>query len=351
MTIPTTYMAALLLCILSMICWGSWANTTKVAPKWRFELYYFDYAIGVFLAALVICFTFGMFGSEITFQDNLTIIRYRAMGYAAFAGVVFNLANMLLVAAIGVAGMSVAFPVGIGLALVLGVVVSYFMNPQGNPSLLFLGTGIILAAIGLAAYAYKLLQDERNAGQPLAPAPETKRKQPVKVSPWKGLVLSTIAGLLMGSFYPLIQMSHGTEIDIGPYSILILFAAGVLASTFIFNIFFISLPVQGKPVAISGYFKGTVKNHLLGLFGGMLWCVGLAANLVAASVPPEVHVGPAVSYGLGQGAVMISTLWGLLYWKEFADSKDKSRLFIWLSIPVFVVGLALISVAPLYTRR
>ena len=351
MTIPTTYMAAVLLCILSMICWGSWANTTKLAPKWRFELYYFDFAIGVFLTAVLICFTLGTYGSEITFQDNLTIIRLRPIAFAFGAGIVFNLANLLLVAAIGIAGMSVASPVGIGLSLVLGVVVSYFMRPQGNPSFLFLGISIIFVAIGLAAFAYKLLQDERNAMQPLPPAPETKRKQPIRVSPWKGLVLSSVAGLLMGSFYPLIQMTRGYEIEMGPDPILIIFAAGLLGSTFIFNIFFISLPVQGKPVAVASYFKGSLKNHLLGLFGGMLWCTGLAANLVAASVPPEVKVGPAVAYGLGQGAVVISALWGLLYWKEFADSKDKSRLFIWLSIPVFAVGLALISVAPLYTPK
>ncbi|MCC7233911.1 MAG: hypothetical protein IT163_01330 [Bryobacterales bacterium] len=351
MTIPTTYMAALLLCILSMVCWGSWANTMKLAPKWRFELYYFDYAFGVMLAAIVICFTFGTYGSEITFQDNLTIIRLRPVGFALAAGVVFNLANMLLVAAIAVAGMAVAFPVGIGLALVLGVVVSYFMRPQGNPSFLFLGMSIVLIAIGLAALAYKLLQDERNKRQPLAPAPETKRKQPVRVSAWKGLVLSVVAGVLMGSFYPLIEMTRGYEIEMGPYAILIVFAAGVLGSTFLFNIFFITLPIQGKPVQVMAYFKGTVKQHLLGLLGGIVWCVGLAANLVASSVPPDVHVGPAVSYGLGQGAVMISTLWGLLVWKEFSDSQEKSRLFIWLSVPVFIVGLTLISVAPLYVRK
>jgi len=350
MTIPTTYMAALLLCVLSMLCWGSWANTTKLAPKWRFELYYFDYAFGVFLGALLICFTFGTFGSEITFQDNLTIVRLRSIAYALVAGIVFNLANMLLVAAITVAGMAVAFPVGIGLALVLGVVISYFIRPQGNPSFLFLGMSIVLGAIFLAAFAYKLLQDERNKDLPLPPAPETKRKQPVKASPWKGLILSIFAGLLMGSFYPLIEMTRGYEIEMGPYAILFVFALGVLGSTFLFNVFFISFPVQGKPVAFSAYFKGTAKQHLLGVAGGLIWCVGLASNLVASSVPPEVHVGPAVSYGLGQGAVLISTLWGLLVWKEFADSKDKSRLFIWLSIPVFVVGLALISIAPLYAK-
>lgn len=351
MTIPTTYMAALLLCILSMICWGTWATTTKLVPKWRFELYYFDYAIGVFLTAVIICFTFGTLGSEITFQDNLTIIRVRPMAYALGAGVVFNLGNMLLVAAIGIAGLSVAIPVGVGLALVLGAGVSYFLRPEGNPSFLFLGICIVLAAIGLAAYAYKLLQDERNSDQPLAPAPETKRKQPVRVTPWKGLVLSLLAGLFMGAFFPLVQMTHGYEIEMGPYPILILAAAGVLGSTFLFNIFFISLPVQGKPVAVSGYFKAPVKNHLVGLFGGLLWCVGLAAHLVAVSVPAEVNLGATASYGLGQGGVVLSALWGLLLWKEFADSKDKSRLFIWLSIPVFAVGLALITAAPLYTRK
>lgn len=351
MTIPTTYMAALLLCILSMICWGSWVATTKLIPKWRFELYYFDFAIGVFLTAVLICFTFGTLGSEITFQDNLTIIRVRPMAYALGAGILFNLGNMLLVAAIGVAGLSVAVPVGVGLALVLGLGVNYLLRPEGNPSFLFLGGAIVLASIGLAALAYKMLQDERNAEQPLAPAPETKRKQPVKVSPWKGLVLSLLAGLFLGIFFPVLQMTHGYEIEMGPYPILILVAGGVLASTFLFNIFFISLPVQGKPVALTSYFSAPKKNHLVGLLGGLIWCAGLAANLVAVSVPPEVTLGATASYGLGQGGVVVSALLGLLYWKEFADSKDKSRLFIWLSVPLFAVGLALVSVAPLYMRK
>lgn len=351
MTIPTTYVAALVLCVVSMLCWGLWANTLKLATKWRFELYYFDYAMGFFLTALLICFTLGTYGNEITFQDNLTIIRLRQLAYAFAAGIAFNLGNMLVTAAMAVAGVAVAYPVGVGLSFVVASLVTYFLTPGGNPSFLFLGMGIALAGIGLTALAYKLLQDERNAAQPLPPAPETKRKQPIRVSPWKGLALSIVGGAVMGGWYPLTQSTHGYEIEMGPYPILILFAGGVLASTLIFNIFFISLPVQGKPVAVANYFKGTMKNHVLGLLGGAMWSAGLAAGLVAASVPPEISVGKGMDYGIGHASVAIAALCGLVFWKEFADSKDKSRLFIWLSVPVFLVGLALITVAPLYTRK
>lgn len=334
MILPTTYAAALLLTLLSMICWGSWANTFKLSKNWRFELFYFDYAFGVVIMALIAAFTFGSMGDELSFMDNLLITGKRQMAMAMAAGGIFNLANMLLVAAISISGLAVAFPVGIGLALVIGVVWNYILRPAGNPALLFGGAAIVILAILVDALAY------RNHAI-------TSQKGGAKFSA-KGLILSLISGVLMGSFYPLVEMSREGEIGLGPYTAGVMFSIGVLITTFIFNLYFMNLPVQGEPVPITAYFKGGIKNHLLGLIGGMIWCAGAITNFVAASAPPEVNVGPAMSYAMGQGATLISALWGLLVWKEFAGATSRVRTLLTVMIVLFVIGLGMVSVAPLY---
>ena len=341
MILPTTYIAALLLSLLTMICWGSWANTQKFSGKWRFELFYYDYALGLLITATLLAFTFGTFGSELTFMDNMTITGKRQMAYAFAGGVIFNLANMLLVAAIAVAGLSVAFPVGIGLALVIGVIWNYILNPQGNPVFLFSGAAIVAVAIVVDAMAFSA--HAKDKAPPPAPG---KRKKKASLSA-KGIVLSCACGVLMGSFYPIVELSKVGDIALGPYAVGFVFAVGVFLSTFIFNMYFMNLPVQGDRVMFSQYFRGTVKQHSLGLLGGAIWCIGGVANFVAASAPPEVNVGPAVSYALGQGATLISALWGLFYWKEFKDPSPKVKGLLMLMLGLFVVGLALVSIAPL----
>jgi glucose uptake protein len=346
MILPQTYMGALLLMILSMICWGSWANTYKLSGKWRFELFYWDYALGVLLAAIVAAFTFGSLGFDgFLFTDDLMRAGRRNMAYGAAAGVIFNLANMLLVAAIAVAGMSVAFPVGIGLALIIGVIWNYAINPQGNPTLLFTGVGIVLAAIVVDAMAYRSLA-------------LVKAKQAIKVGKakttipkvgWKGIVLSVASGLLMGSFYPLVEMGKQGDAGLGPYAIAFIFACGIFASTFVFNLFFMNLPVQGPPVEILDYFKGTLRQHALGILGGGIWAVGTISNFVVASAP-NPRVGPAISYALGQGATLISALWGLLVWKEFRGAEGAVKVQLALMLVLFAAGLTLVSIAPLYPR-
>jgi glucose uptake protein len=340
MVLPETYAAALALSILSMLCWGSWANTTKLAgPKWRFELFYYDYAFGVVLAAVIAAFTFGMMGVELNFIDNVSITGKRQIFYAVLAGVIFNLANMLLVAAITIAGLAVAFPIGIGLALVVGVVLNYILNPQGNKLLLFGGVAIVLVAIIVDALAYA----EHAASQPV-----TAKKR--KTSTGKGIGISLISGLLMGSFYPIVVLSKQGEIGLGPYSVAFFFSLGVFFSTFIFNFYFMNLPVQGEPVSFTAYFRGKGSQHLLGILGGVIWCAGAIANFVAASAPQSVQVGPAISYALGQGATLVSALWGLLVWKEFEGASGKAKGLIAVALLLFVVGLALVSIAPLYAR-
>lgn len=344
MIIPGTYISALLLIILSMLCWGSWANTFKLTPKWRFELFYYDYSLGVLLAAIVAAYTFGSMGNDLTFSDNLLIAMKRNMAYAAAGGVVFNLANILLVAAISVAGLAVAFPVGIGLALVVGVIWNYALNPQGNPMLLFGGVILVVGAIIVDAMAYS-----SHATSMLKSKPKASRGG--SSTSLKGLLLSLVSGILMGSFYPLVEMGKGLGPDqagLGPYAVAFLFSIGVFFSTFVFNLYFLNLPVQGEPLSMFAYFQGTVKQHALGIIGGVIWCVGAISNFVAASAPRAVHVGPAVSYAVGQGATMVSALWGLVVWKEFAGASSRVRMLLVLMFILFIAGLLLVSIAPLY---
>ncbi|MBI3684571.1 MAG: AcrB/AcrD/AcrF family protein [Acidobacteria bacterium] len=338
MILPTTYWAALLLSILSMLCWGSWANTIKLAgPKWRFELFYFDYAFGVALAGVIAAYTLGEWGSDLSFSDNLMITGKRNIAYAAFAGGVFNLANMLLVGAISLAGMAVAFPVGIGLALVIGVVWNYLINPQANPVCLFSGVALVLVAIVVDAMAYSAHSkaQAQNAG--------TKANGSTR-----GIVLSLVSGVLMGSFYPIVEVSKGGDVGLGPYSVAFFFGLGVFFSTFIFNIYFMNLPVKGEPVELRKYFMGARHQHLLGVLGGILWSTGAISNFLAASAPKTVQVGPAVSYALGQGATLVSALWGLLMWKEFQGAEPKVKTLLAAMLACFVLGLGLVSVAPLF---
>lgn len=352
MSIPTTYWGALLLAIISMICWGSWANTQKLSgSKWRFELFYYDYAIGVVLCAVAAAFTFGTFGSDITFMDNLAIVRKLQIGMVFLAGGVFNLANMLLVGAIAVAGMAVAFPIAIGLALIIGVIWSYVLRPQGNPFLLFGGSGVVMIAIVVTAMAYSALQKYKDKlERQKAIAEGAKRKSVTRANPVKGIVLSLLSGVLMGSFYPLVQMGRVDDIEMGPYPIAFVFAGAVLVTTLFFNVFFTNLPVQGQPIPMKAYFRGTMRQHLLGIVGGAIWCAGTIANFTAAAAPREVQVGPAISYALGQGATLISTLWGLLYWKEFKGGPDGANRLIKITLALYLVGLILISLAPRYAK-
>lgn len=374
MYLPTTYAAALLLTILSMICWGSWANTQKMSGKWRFELFYFDYTFGVALCALIAAFTFGSLNpEELTVIDMFSLTAKRKAAFAIAGGVVFNLANILLVAAISMAGLSVAFPIGIGLALVIGVVWNYSLNPQANPVLLFAGAGLVTIAIVVDAIAYR--EHARHRGKaketsadPVAAAPKpqvqaapaprhhsrsSRRSAPARVTPagpMKGIVISLISGVLMGSFYPLVEMARAGDDGVRPYGDILLFAAGVLLSTFLFNFFLMLMPIHGEPVSPLDYFRGTKRQHLLGVAGGLIWCMGAVSNFVASSAPGAVQVGPAVSYAMGQGATMVSALWGLLVWKEFAGAGVRVKVLLAVMLILFLAGLSFVSIAPLYAR-
>lgn len=332
MFVPETYQAALLLMLLSMLCWGSWANTLKLCPGYRFQLFYWDYALGVMVGALVLGLSFGSHGhASNPLLTDIVQAPARSLWLAAAGGVVFNVANLLLVAAIDIAGLAVAFPIGIGLALIVGSVWSYIVNPTGNPLLLFGGVALVTVAIVLDAAAYR--SREKNA-----PATTTR-----------GIVLSLVAGLLMGSFYPLVARAmtgHRGIALVGPYATAVFFALGVLLSTVPANILLMLKPLDGKPpVNRKDYWNALNRWHLAGLLGGAIWCLGAVANFLGSGAH---KVGPAVSYSIGQGATMISACWGVFVWHEFAGAPANARRYLVFMFALFLLGLSAIALAPLY---
>jgi len=338
MFLPETYQVTLALMILSMLCWGSWANTLKLCPQFRFQLFYWDYSIGVVLGALAWGFTAGSFGSGVPFLTALKLTPTEALAYAICGGIIFNIANLLLVAAIEVAGLAVAFPVGIGVALIVGTVSSYFVHPAANPLLLFGGVTLVTLAIIVDAMAYR------------------KRESTAKATSTRAIVLSIVAGLLMGSFYPLVAHAMSTPVVYpgglasfwpGPYAIAFYFSIGVLLSTIPANWLLMKKPLDGKPpVDGADYGRAKIGWHIAGILGGFIWCCGAVANFVASQA--HVNVGPAVSYSIGQGATMVSACWGVFVWREFAGAPRAAHLLLVLMFVFFILGLGAIALAPLY---
>jgi glucose uptake protein len=333
MFVPQTYQAALFLMILSMLCWGSWANTLKLCPRFRFQLFYWDYAIGLAAGAILWGLTAGSMGP--TGQPFLSAVMQtplHAMLWAICGGAIFNVANLLLVAAIDVAGLAVAFPVGIGLALIVGAVSSYLVSPAANPLLLFGGVALVTVAIVLDAAAYR------------------KRESEAKATTTRGIVLSLVAGVLMGTFYPLVAHAMAGTRGVsgpGPYAVAFLFAIGVLLSTVPANLLLMAKPLDGKPpVDGSDYGRAPFGWHLAGVLGGAIWCTGAVANFVASQA--HVSIGPAVSYSIGQGATMISACWGVFVWREFAGAPRAAKLLLLFMFIFFALGLYSVALAPLY---
>jgi glucose uptake protein len=329
MFLPASYEAALFLMLISMFCWGSWANTLKLCPKFRFQLFYWDYAIGLMLGAVVLGLTAGSLGHA--GSPFLAAIRNAPAGaiwWSIFGGAVFNVANLLLVAAIDVAGLAVAFPIGIGLALVVGAVSSYFVNPAGNPTLLFGGVALVALAIVMDAAAYR------------------KRESGASATTARGIVLSLVAGVLMGSFYPLVAHAMIAKPISGPYAISFFFAIGVVVSTVPANLLLMAKPLDGKPRVNGGdFWRAPFGWHVAGVLGGAIWCVGAVSNFVAS----DAHIiGPAVSYSIGQGATMVSALWGVFVWREFAGASRTAHALLVLMFILFLAGLGAVALAPLY---
>lgn len=332
MFIVNNYGTAVFLCVITMLCWGSWGNTQKLASKnWRFELFYWDYVIGMVLLSLLSALTLGSVGAGgRSFLEDLKQVDSSNLISALIGGVVFNAGNILLSASIAIAGMAVAFPVGVGIALVLGVIINYIAVQDGNALYLFLGVALIVVAIVLNALAYRM-----------------KNNMIVNSASNKGLWLAIVAGILMAFFYRFIAASMDLENfenpEVGkmtPYTAFFIFALGVLLSNIIFNSILIKRPFVGTPTSYRAYFTGSFKNHLTGILGGMIWGLGNAFNLIAAG-----KAGAAISYGLGQGATLVAALWGVFIWKEFKEVQPAANTKLTYMFILFFVGIGLIILA------
>ncbi len=330
-----SYPLAVLLCILTMFCWGSWANTLKMEPRsYSFALYYWDQAIGYLLLPLLIALTFGSLGSHPRgFFEDLRQASPASYGWAIVGGVVFNLANMLFMAALDIAGMAVAYPIAIGIALVEGVLINYIAQPTGRPLLIFTGVGFILLAIILDALAYRNVQRQANE-------PQTLRK---------GISLALAGGILMGLFYFLVQRSLSPSFEVlapgrfGPYAAVAVYAFGSFLSNFFFNTYLMSHPVKGPRVTYADYFQsGSFRFHAIGVLGGVINGIGVTSNFVASNA-----ASPAIAYGLGQGGTMIAAVWGILVWKETKGASKGTRIIIAGMFAFFLAGLVLLIASKL----
>jgi glucose uptake protein len=326
MFIITQYPLAVVVCFLTMLCWGSWANTQKMTTQSvPTTIFYRDYTYGILLLSILLALTLGSFGeSGRSFITDFRQAETSNLLMALAGGIVFNIANILIVVGIELAGLSVAMPVGIGLALILGVVVNSFLSPVGNTGLLATGVLAVFLAVVFSALAYR-----------------AKGETDHSVST-RGLIISLVGGFLMSFFFYFVARAMSVDFVnptaglLTPYTALVLFAVGVVGSTPLF------LPIlrrfAGKPADDDiHYVDVSRRNHRIGILGGMIWCLGLASSLLASG-----EAGYAISYGLGQGATIIAVLWGIFIWHEFRGAPATSLRYLILMGVCYVLGLVLI---------
>lgn len=324
MYLAESYTIAIIFSILSMLCWGSWVNSQKIAAKsWRFELFYWDYNLGLLVTAAIFAFTLGnLANSNGGFPENIKEASLSNIGSCLLGGVIFNISNILMVMAVAIAGMAVGVSVTVCISLVIGVIINYLGAPSGNPVWLFAGVALVVVSIVFNALAYRGM------------AASTDHKTS------KGLQLAVSSGILMGFFYRFVARtmpSDFSQIESGqlsPYTAVFIFIAGVFLSNFLLNTYIMKRPIEGKPLDYNEYFKGGFKNHLAGILGGLVWCMGMMFSILGGA-----KAGFAISYGLGQAAVIIAVLWGIFVWKEFKDAPKKTGIYLSIMMVLFIIGI------------
>jgi glucose uptake protein len=146
-----------------------------------------------------------------------------------------------------------------------------------------------------------------------------------------GLFYKYVAGSMVGDFI------HPEPGRLTPYSALVFFAIGVVLSNFLFNTLQMKRPFLGAPLQFSEYFKTKGSDHLIGLLGGTIWCAGMSLSIIASG-----KAGPAVSYGLGQGATVVAALWGIYVWKEFDLAPQGTKRILNIMLLFYIAGLTMI---------
>ena len=321
-----------------MFCFAAWANAQKAAKKWRFELYYIDFALGMLLCSVALAVTLGSMGSELSVEDNLVIAGKRNMATAFAAGLFFSLANMMLAASVSVAGMSVAFPLSFALTMILGIPIGMFFGTSGSP--VYRGAGGVLLAASILSIALAHFYHTETIRERLAAVGKKKRD-----AAGKGILLALLSGLFMSLFFPLVDLAKASEVGLGPYSVGLFVALGAFLIVFPLNLYFMNLPVSGESINFLAYTKGTLKQHFLGLVGGVLAFGGLIGLLIAYSVPKQNFPNPSQAFGLAHGAPLLSMLFGILIWKEFTEPTGRTPILLVAGGVLFAAGLGCLATA------
>jgi glucose uptake protein len=341
MILPQTHIGTLIVMILGLLCLGLWVNTYKLGGKLRFEVYYVDFAIGLGIAAVVIAFTFGNLGFDgFSLVDDLMQAHKRQWVEAFGSGVVFTLGNMFLMGAVSVSSLTTAFPVAFGFALLLGLLLGQMGLRSSNPLFLAIGCLLVLAAVVADVLAHRGLVAARKVTAPPQPG---KGRAP---NATKGLVLALVSGLLMAGIRPLVDLARTGDLQLGPYSLMFLFGLGAFASTIVFSLFFMNLPVQGRPLEIMDFVGMRANRHVYGLLGGIVWFSGAVALMVAAATSPEAQAGSSITFLLSNAGTLIAALCGLLIWKEFQEAGGRPKTMAILALVLFAVGLGWFTLIP-----
>jgi glucose uptake protein len=351
MILAQNHFQAILLLVVGALCWALWAGMHKMTRDWRYELFAVDVAIGCGIAVSIYAFTVGSLGFDgFSFLDDLMHAGKRQWLFAFSAGIIFNLANMILLSAISVAGMSVAIPLGLGISSIFGLGASLIFSHTGNPFLVFAGSACFVVGAVLAAVSYSFLisarQDRmvKEGKAKITPhVPGVSKGMIVSTeapSATKGLLLSGVAAALMWIMYPLINKARAGETGLGPYALMALFSLGLFVSTFVFDLFLINLPVEGEPIEPFAYLRGSLRAHLAGFVAGILLCTGILAELIAAGGPPEAQAGTLMTYGVKMIAPLVGGCAGVWIWKEMHDAEGRVRAIFYVFAVLFAVGVA-----------
>jgi glucose uptake protein len=348
MILPTTALPVWIVAVVSLLCLGSWANTLKLAGKWRFEYYYYDFVVGIVLCAGVAALALGSGNpQELTVQDNLILSGYRKMAWALGSGIVLNLGTLLLLAAMTLAGMSVAFPLTLGVALLIGAVWDFVIATQANTALTFIGLALLLGAVIVTGLTYsRLLRVRREAAQKaLTPDPRAKSKRVKTAGATLVIALSVLGGIALSTFPKILGEATIGDNALAPYSAILLLSVAALLSSPFFVLFFTTFPVVTTAGSPAGYLAGNARQHMMGMAGGILWGAGMLTSLLTAAAPVGVQPSAMVEYVLNNGALLVAVAWGLLAWREFQGGGDRVRMLAAGMVVLFLAGLGMVAFA------
>jgi glucose uptake protein len=340
LVLPTTWLSAFLFLVLALICLGSWANTFKATgSRWRFELFSIDFAVGALLVALIAAYTFGTLGADLGFSDRMLVAGRTNQALGLVAGALFALGNMLLLAAVSLLGMSAAFPLCIGSAVVVAALFALFQFGSAQGLWLIGGLTLLVCAVVLDIFAIR-----RHKNLIRAASARTGAKRPNKKASMstRGIVVGIISGVVLGCFSPLLQRSFRGDFGLGPYAGLLLVTIALLVSTVVLNLYFMNIAISGEPIGFNAYFTGLPHQHFLGFAGGAIWALGMLAEGLAISAPASIDLDPRLVTILPLASVLLAVFWGFVKWKEYPGT---AKALLVVSAVVFLGGVVLVGLA------